>query len=373
MKIMHLSDLHLGKHVNKFSMIEDQRYILDRIVDVADQEKPDAVIIAGDVYDVPQPPVEAMELLDDFLDNLSKRNLHVFEISGNHDSAARIAFGNKRLVEKMHISPVYSGNVECIRLNDEYGPVDFFMLPFVKPVIVRSIYPDEKIEDYTDAVKAAVSHMKIDSSHRNVLIAHQFVTGAERCDSEELSIGGLDNVDVSVFEPFDYVALGHIHKGQKVFRETVRYSGTPLKYSFSEINHKKSVTVVEFGSGKNPSIRTVPLKPLRDMREIKGSYDDVVNLQKSDDYLHIVLTDENEVPDAISELRKIFPNVMKLDYDNSRTRYMTDETDGVENAVKIHPFDLFTRFFRERTNSEMNEDQKKFVRQVVAEIWEKEE
>ena len=246
MKLMHLSDLHLGKRVNEFSLLEDQQYILNEILQMADRERPDGVIIAGDVYDKAVPPAEAVSLLDRFLVELARRSLQVFVISGNHDSPERMAFGG-RLMEGsgLHMAPVYRGQVDPIPLEDAYGPVNLYLLPFVKPAQVRRFFPDREIATYTQALEAAISAMDLDPRVRNVLVTHQFVTGAERCDSEELSVGGSDNVDVSVFAPFDYVALGHIHGPQCVGRETVRYCGTPLKYSFSEARHRKSVTLVE--------------------------------------------------------------------------------------------------------------------------------
>lgn len=269
MKLIHLSDLHLGKRVNDFSMLEDQQYILAEILQIIDREKPDGVLIAGDVYDKSVPSAEAVALLDDFLVRLSKRELRIFVISGNHDSPERMAFGG-RLMERsgVHLAPVYDGRVEPVVLTDEYGPVKLYLLPFVKPSHVRRCFPEREIATYTDAVAAAVEAMGVDTAVRNVLVTHQFVTGAARCDSEELSVGGTDNVDASVFDPFDYVALGHIHGPQQVGRETVRYCGTPLKYSFSEAGHKKSVTVVELGAKGSVTIRTIPLKPPAGQRAV---------------------------------------------------------------------------------------------------------
>ena len=234
MKLIHLSDLHLGKRVNEFSMLEDQQYILTEILHIIDEEQPDGVLIAGDVYDKTVPSAEAVALLDDFLVRLAKRDLQIFLISGNHDSPERMAFGG-RLMEGsgVHLAPVYDGRVRPIPMTDAYGTVNFYLLPFVKPAHVRRCFPEREITTYTDALAAAIEAMGVDTNGRNVLLTHQFVTGAARCDSEELSVGGTDNVDVSVFDPFDYVALGHIHGPQRVGRDTVRYCGTPLKYSFS--------------------------------------------------------------------------------------------------------------------------------------------
>ena len=263
MKLLHLSDLHLGKRVNEFSMLEDQAYILTKILNTIDDEKPDAVLIAGDVYDKSVPSAEAVGLFDDFLVKLAKKQVPAFVISGNHDSPERLAFAN-RLIDAsgIHLSPVYSGDVRPVTLTDAFGPVHIYMLPFVKPAHVRRFFPDEEIISYTDALAAAIRQMDPDLSARNVLLTHQFVTGAERSESEEISVGGTDNVDASVFEGFDYVALGHIHGPQNIGSERIRYCGTPLKYSFSEASHKKSVTVAELGEKGSLTVRTVPLLPM---------------------------------------------------------------------------------------------------------------
>ena len=370
MKFIHLSDLHIGKRVNEFSMIEDQRFILNQILEIIKEEKPDAVLIAGDVYDIPQPSVEAMLLLDSFLDQLSSLEIQTMMISGNHDSAERVAFGSKRMVSHMHTCPAYDGMTHKVTLSDSNGEVDFYMLPYIKPAVVRAQFPEEEIVDYTDAVKVAIARMNIDVRRRNVLIAHQFVTGATRCDSEEISIGGLDNIDASVFDDFDYIALGHIHGPQKVQRETIRYCGTPLKYSFSEIDHKKSVTIVQFESKDDIKITALPLNPLHDMREIKDVFSSVLLYPKSDDYVRVILTDETPIPDALSDLRKIFPNIMRLEYDNSRTRLSSSGTDGIQNPKQLDPFEIFSTFYKERTQNEMDQKQAQFIKSLIQQIWE---
>ena len=312
MKLIHLSDLHLGKRVNEFSMLEDQRYILSEILHLVDQEQPDGVLIAGDVYDKSVPSGEAVTLLDDFLVALSRRNLQVFLISGNHDSPERLAFGGRLMAGSgIHVAPVYQGRVDPIPLEDQYGPVNIYLLPFLKPTQVRRWFPDREIATYTDALAAAVEAMGVDTTGRNVLVAHQFVTGATRCDSEDISVGGTDNVDASVFAPFDYVALGHIHGPQRVGRDTVRYCGTPLKYSFSEARQQKSLTLVELGDKGDISIRTLPLTPLHDLVELRGSYEELTlrsfyeHTSYRQDYVHITLTDEEDIPDAVGNWRVI--------------------------------------------------------------------
>lgn len=379
MKLIHLSDLHLGKRVNDFSMLEDQQYILAEILQIIDREKPDGVLIAGDVYDKSVPSAEAVALLDDFLVRLSRRELRIFVISGNHDSPERMAFGG-RLMERsgVHLAPVYDGRVEPVVLTDQYGPVKLYLLPFVKPSHVRRCFPEREIATYTDAVAAAIEAMGVDTAVRNVLVTHQFVTGAARCDSEELSVGGTDNVDAAVFDPFDYVALGHIHGPQQVGRETVRYCGTPLKYSFSEAGHKKSVTVVELGEKGSVTIRTIPLKPLRDMVELRGTYEELTlrafyeGTTYPRDYIHITLTDEEDIPDAVGKLRIIYPNLMKLDYDNKRTRAGI-RLEGAEDVQQKSPLELLEEFYSNQNGQPMSEEQRAFARDMMERIWEEDE
>ena len=376
MKLIHLSDLHLGKRVNEFSMLEDQRHILTEILRIIDEERPQAVLIAGDVYDKPVPSAEAVALLDGFLVDLSRRGLQVLVISGNHDSPERIAFGG-RLMERsgVHLAPAYGGAVEPVVLTDQFGPVNFYLLPFVKPVHVRRFFPEGETGSYTDALRTAVEAMEVDPSARNVLVTHQFVTGAARCDSEEVSVGGADNVDVSVFDPFDYVALGHLHGPQQVGRETVRYCGTPLKYSFSEAGHRKSVTVAELGEKGRVELRAVPLTPLRDMVELRGTYGELTlrsfyeGRGWREDYVHITLTDEEDVPDAVSRLRVIYPRLMKLDYDNRRTR-AGELMDPAEDAGRRSPLELLEEFYERQNGVPMGAAQRSFARELMEKIWE---
>ena len=375
MKFIHLSDLHLGKRVYDFNLTEDQKYILKEILKVIDTENPDAVLIAGDIYDKSIPSTEAVELLDEFLYQLSGRDLQVFLISGNHDSPERLAFAS-RLISRtgIHLSPVYNGAVEPIVLTDEFGPVNVYLLPFVKPVHVRRFFPDENIESYNDALRTAVEALDIDRSERNILVTHQFVTGAIRSDSEEISVGGTDNVDAAVFDGFDYVALGHIHGPQNIGSERIRYCGTPLKYSFSEAKHQKSVTVIDIEDKESISVRTVPLHPFRDMREIEGTYEELTYRPNyegtdTDDYIHITLTDEEDIPDAIGKLRLIYPNLMSLDYNNSRTRSAGMLSD-LEELQNKSPLVLFEEFYEQQNGRPMSEQQENFVRKIMENIWE---
>lgn len=378
MKFIHLSDLHLGKRVNEFSMIQDQRYMLEQILSIIRAEQPQGVLIAGDVYDKAVPTAEAVGLLDEFLVRLAQERLQVFLISGNHDSPERLAFGG-RLMEHsgIHISPVYDGHTAVYTLEDAYGPVRVYLLPFVKPAHVRRYFPQREIDSYTDGVRTAIEAMGVDENIRNVLVTHQFVTGATRCDSEECSVGGSDNVDVSVFDSFDYVALGHLHGPQSVGRAEVRYCGTPLKYSFSEAKHEKSVTVVEMEAKGTIHIRTVPLTPMRDLVELRGSYDQL-SLREfyqkggyQQDYVHITLTDEEDIPDGLGKLRIIYPYLMKLDYDNQRTR-SRQQVEGTENVERKSPLELLEEFYQVQNGQPMEEQQREFARGLMESIWEDE-
>ena len=373
MKFIHLSDLHLGKRLNDFSLIEDQEYVLKQILEIIENESPQGVLIAGDVYDKSIPSAEAIGLFDDFLTKLSARGIPVFVISGNHDSAERMAFGS-RLMDGagIHISGAYNGEAIPFTLTDEEGEVRIYMLPFFKPAVARRFH-GEKVESYTDAMREAIEAMNIDASHRNILIAHQLVTGSSRADSEEISVGGADDVDLSVFDSFDYVALGHLHRPQNCTTERVRYCGTPLKYSFSEAGDEKSVTVVEIPRKGSLAVRTIPLLPLRNMVEIKGAYDDVMSREfyegtsLRDDYVRITLTDEDDIPDAIGKLRIIYRNIMKLDYDNTRTRSSAEVEIPVDNRT---PLELFADFYETQNNRPMSGEQAELVRKLVERIWE---
>ena len=375
MKFIHLSDLHLGKRLNDFSLIEDQKYILEEIIGIITEEAPDGILIAGDVYDKSVPTAEAIRLFDGFLTALAEKGVPVFIISGNHDSVERISFGARLMdASGIHIAGVYEGEVKPCILHDSEGEVRIYMLPFFKPQIARRFHGDEA-ESYTDAMRLSIDAMGIDTSVRNILIAHQLVTGSDRSDSEEVSVGGTDDVALSVFDDFDYVALGHLHRPQNCTTERVRYCGTPLKYSFSEARDQKSITVVDLPKKGSLSIKTIPLKPLRDMVEIKGKYDDI--MQKSfyegttlrDDYVHITLTDEEDIPDAIGRVRVVYRNVMKLDYDNIRTRSLGEVEIPVDNRS---PLDLFADFYRMQNNKSMSDEQAELIGKIIENIWEDE-
>ena len=380
MKFLHISDLHIGKRVNEFSMIEDQKYILNQILRIAEQERAEAVLIAGDIYDKPMPSAEAVQMFDWFLTGLADLGKTVIAVSGNHDSPERIAFGGELMRGRgVYVSPVYRGEALEVALRDEYGDISVHLLPFLKPATLRHALEGRQEEEenrlpesYQEALEIAVKRMEIDVKKRNILVAHQFVTGAGRCDSEEVSVGGLDNVDASVFDDFDYVALGHIHSPQSVGRETVRYCGTPLKYSFSEAEQEKSVTVLEMGEKGDVVLSTVPLVPLRDMRKIRGSYGEVMSRSfyqdtNTEDYVQITLTDEEDIPDGLQKLRTVYPNLMQVAYDNSRTRQ--DRTvEAAEQAERKSELELFGEFFELQNNQPMSAEQAAYMEKLIADL-----
>lgn len=372
MKLFHLSDLHIGKRVNEFSMIEDQKYILTQILYAADQEKPDGILISGDVYDRTIPTAEAVQVFDAFLTRLSEQKIPAFIISGNHDSAERLAFGSSLMGKSgIYFSKVYDGTVEKIPMQDAYGTVWIYLLPFLRPSTIRHALPEraEEVQSAADAVRIALEQTKIDEKERNVLLAHQFVTGAKRCDAEELQVGDVDQIPAELFASFEYVALGHIHSPQKVGRETVRYCGAPLKYSFSEAGQEKSITVVELKEKGSVDLRTIPLKPLHDLRKIRGTYLEVTaksfyENRGCEDYLQVTLTDEEDVPDGMAKLRTIYPNLMRLEYDNKRTR-SNAEVRAAERVEEKSELELFQEFYELQNNQSMTEVQEQFVEELL--------
>lgn len=376
---MHLADLHLGKRVNGFSMMEDQEYILNRILEIMEEEQPDGLLIAGDVYDKTIPPAEAVRLMDDFLTAVAAKHVPVFLISGNHDSAERVAFGHQLMQGSgIWISPVYDGTIRHHTLEDRWGEVNIYLIPFLRPSVVRSFFPDVEIEDYTDALRTIIEDLQVDTSRRNVVLAHQFVTAAgalpETCDSEQLSVGGLDRVDGSVFSPFDYTALGHLHGPQRVGSEMIRYAGSPLKYSFSELHQKKSVTVAELRAKGETEIRQIPLQPRREMIELRGTFEEILEEARKKgelqtDYYHMILTDETDVVDALSRLREYYPNIMLLDYDNRRTRSQK-EVEQLDRVEERTPGELFAALYEQQNGQEMDSDRKEYLDGLIREIWE---
>ena len=377
MKFMHISDLHIGKQVNGYSMIEDQRYILKSILREVDKEDVDGVLIAGDVYDKSVPSAEAVTVLDDFLVSLAKKKKPVFIISGNHDSAERLSFGGRLFeAQNIYLSPVYQGEVRCITMEDEYGEVNVYLLPFVKPTQVKGFLKEEedRITDYSSAIAAVIDHMNVDTTKRNILVMHQFVTGAVRCDSEEVSVGGLDQVDGSILKDFDYVALGHIHGPQKVGRENIRYCGTPLKYSLSEVNHKKSVTIVELKEKGELILQEIPLIPKRDMYHLRGTYGELSSLnyykgqEFQNGYVHITMTDEEDLLEVKGRLQTIYPNLMSVEYDNQRTR-STLNLQASEEVEKKSPLELFENLYEQQNNQELTKEQVEILLPMIESIW----
>ena len=374
MKFFHISDLHLGKKVNEFSMIKDQEFILKKILTEIKNEKPDGLIVAGDVFDRNVPSEEAMKLWDDFLIRLAEMNMPVFAISGNHDSAVRFA-DHGALVETtgIHLAPKYNGEIKSYTLEDEHGELNIYLLPFVRPADVRKDFPDEEIVTYTDALRVAIDNAGVDKSKRNVIVAHQFVTGAKTSEGDEVSVGGIDNVDADVFDSFDYVALGHIHSKQTIGKETIRYCGTPLRYAFSDKSSFKSITVVELKAKGDVRISEIELEPLHEMREIKGTYDELTLKEnyentQTDDYIHAVLTDENDVIDAINKLRIIYPNIMRLSYDNVRTQKQ-QEIGEVQDVESKSPVELFGELYERQNNQELSGEQLELVQDCIDRIW----
>lgn len=352
MRFLHLSDLHLGKQMNDVSLLEDQRCILDQIIAIAKTEKVEAVLIAGDVYQRSAPQAEAMTLFDGFLTKLKEMSLPVLVISGNHDSAQRISYFSSLLkASDVYMSETFTGQMQKVTLLDQEGDIHIWMLPYLRPGQVKQLLPQEKITNCQEAVEAVLRNTPINPKARNVLLAHQFVAGSVTSDSEDLTIGTLDAVMPETFNAFDYVALGHIHKPQHILRNTLRYAGSPLKYSFSEAAHRKSVTIVEMAEKGNVKIHTVPLYPLHDVRLLEGKTDELMNLPYSEDYLWITVHDETVPPDIRQTLAVNFPNMMKFSVVNSKTKYdhIVTATAAMENKSVL---ELFCDFYRLQNNDQ---------------------
>ena len=375
MRFLHLADLHIGKRVNGFSMIEDQKFVFEQVYNVIENEKIDGIIMAGDIYDKPVPSAEAVKLFDEMLTRLVSINLPIFVISGNHDSAERIGFGSDILsAAKVYMSRVYNGNLQKIELEDDYGKINVYLLPFIKPATVKNIYKEAEIKDYDDALEYVLSQEKIDKTKRNVIVSHQFVTGAMRSESEEVSVGGLDNVSVENYKAFDYVALGHIHRDQQMGRKSARNAGTLLKYSYSEEKHNKSMTIVDLKEKGNIEIKEIPVKPLHDLKTIKGKFSKITSEEfykelKKEDYYRAVLTDEDDILNAIGKLKSIYPNLMSMEYDNTRTRSYS-VVDNVETGEAKSPLDYFEEFFEKQNGRKMSEKQRDYLLEILGEARE---
>ncbi len=378
MKVLHVADLHVGKRVNGFSMLEDQRHILAQILDIAAEQQASALLVAGDIYDKASPSAEAVALFDDFLTRAVAAGVRVLAVPGNHDSAERIAYAQKLLSHQgVSFPPVYAGEVERVVLTDEHGDVSFWLLPFLKPGDVRRFFPDEEIGDsYGKALRAALSTCDIDPGERNVVLSHQLVTAfgeaPDRAD-DEIKLGGLDNVDFGVYADFDYVALGHVHRSQRVGRDTVRYSGSPLKYSFSEARYDKSAVLVEIGVkpdgaavGECVDVQLVPLEPLHDLREVRCSLAEATaQAAPTEDYVHITLTDEKPQLDAVARVRDVFPNVMALDYEFATALVPRTCVRAALDPDEMDIVSLFKAFYQEQTGGAINEDQEKLLQEFA--------
>ena len=377
MKLLHLGDLHLGKSLGEFDLIKDQEYILDQIIKLIDKESVDAVLIAGDVYDKAIPSEAATRLLDSFLSQLATKNVSTFMISGNHDSDDRLNYGSTLFESnQIYISAIYDGNLNKYELSDGETNVNIYLLPFVKASQVKHCFPDSEIEDYEDAVRVIIDNADIDKSACNVLVAHQFVAGK----GEDPALGGsesagtqnvglVEKIGYNCFAKFDYVALGHIHSPQRVGREEVRYSGSPLKYSLSEVNNDKSVPIITISDKKEIEIKLVPLKPLRDMRHIKGKMEDLLNkanVKSPEDFIYATLTDEDIINDAMGIFQQTYPNTVKIDYDNSHTREI-EQVDISKIAQNKSFTELIGDFYRLIYNCEISDEEMEVMRMAARE------
>lgn len=382
MKLFHLGDLHIGKRLGEFSLIEDQAAILDQIVALADREKPDVILMAGDIYDKSVPSGEAVTLFDDFLTALAGQGIPLLIVSGNHDSPERLNFGSRLMAQKgVYLAGTFTGRLQTITLADAHGPVHFHLLPFIKPGMVTPYYADHEIETYDDAMRVVIDSADVDQTARNVLVAHQFITSngiePERSESETIAIGGLDNIEASVFDPFDYVALGHLHGPQSIGRNTVRYAGSPLKYSFSEVRHNKSVTQIVLGPKGDLELTSLPLQAKRELREIHGPLAALLEAGRaanhlagaaSPDYIRAVLTDEDEVFDAVGQLRLVYPNLMRIDFENSRTRANApSRTAASGDVARQSPMDLFAEFYANQNTVPMSVAQVQVMQRIFEE------
>ena len=377
MKLLHLGDLHLGKSLGEFDLYEDQKYILDQILSIIREKEIDGVLIAGDVYDRAVPSESAMNLLDYFLKSLADQKVKTFMISGNHDSDDRLGYGS-RLFESSHIyiAAQFRGTLYKKTVIDEYGEADFYLLPFVKASQVRHFYPDEKIESYDAAVRVILEHAQIDPDKRNIIVAHQFVAGRgadpELGGSEGAgtqSVGLVEKIGWDCFDMFDYAALGHIHSPQSIGRREVRYSGSPLKYSLSEAGNDKSVPVVTLGPKGEVDIELVKLRPMRDMRRLKGPIEKLLdkdNVSRPEDFIYATLTNEELIDDAMGIMQQVYPNTVKIDYDNSRTK----EVDRVEIAgnLKQKTFDeLISDFYSKMYGCAISEEEMQIMKEAAKE------
>lgn len=375
MRFIHLADLHIGKVVKDFGMLDDQRFIFNQIIDVIQKKKADAVLISGDIYDRAIPPEEAVRLFDDFIFRLSELKVKVFLISGNHDSDERLNFGSRLFAEKdVYFCTKFNGSLYEKTVEDEFGKVHFYLMPFVKASQVRHFYPEDKIENYDQAVRRIIEHAGIDPKERNVILAHQFVAGTSEkivlSGSESpavANVGLVEQIGCDCFDPFDYAALGHIHKAQRIGRDEVRYAGTLLKYHADEVHDEKSFPIVTLGEKGEVEIELYKIKPLRDMRSIKGPIKELLseeNIKDAEDYMFVTLTDEDIVTDAMTIFRQTYPNTMQIRYENSHTREMA-AADPAE-IVEMRSFpELVSDFYQAMYGAEISEEEMKVLKETA--------
>ncbi len=367
----------MGKTLGDFSLVEDQRDILNKICTIAEEKKADAVCIAGDVYDKAIPSEAAVNLLDEFLNRLAEKKIACYMISGNHDSDDRLNFASRLLSDKeIYIAAKYQGKLEKEVFQDAYGEVNIYLLPYIKASLVRHYFPEEKIESYEDAIRVILEKAEIDPKERNIILAHQFVAGKgtdpELAGSEgmgSLNVGQVEKIGYDCFDAFDYAALGHIHSPQKVGREEVRYSGSPLKYSLSEVNNKKSVPLVTMGEKGELEIELLPLKPLRDLRHLKGKREKLLaaeNIVNKDDFIYITLIDEEFINDAMGIFQQYYPNTVKIDYENSHTKELRD-LNLAEFAEERSLEDILSDFYEQVYGCQISEEEKKTLMKVAGE------
>lgn len=395
MKILHTSDWHIGKIVKEMSMLGDQRYIFNQIINIIDEEKIDAVIVAGDIYDRSVAPVEAVELLDNILNSIIiEKEIPILAIAGNHDSPERIGFGSNLLRDKgLYIEGNLEKNIRKVELKDKYGNLNFYLMPYAEPAHVRHLYEDDTIRTHEDAMIKVLEDIyeEFKENDRNILITHGYITNYKEeniieeeggikergglivSDSERpLSIGGTDLISANIFDKFDYVALGHLHGPQKVLGDKIRYSGSPLKYSFSEVNQKKSVTIIEFEDKNNMNVYLRELKPLRDMRIIKGPLDKLLSKEvyegtNVEDYISAVITDKGEIMDIMSKLKAVYPRVLEV----KREGFIGDEIDKLNKAADYKDkskLELFTEFYRDITGNELDEDKNQVIEKIMEKV-----
>lgn len=370
MKLFHISDLHIGKILHEVNLLEEQKFVLEQVLALVDLHMPDGILIAGDIYDKAVPSAEAVKVFDAFLSELAVRGLSIFLISGNHDSSERIHFASQILQKQnVFVKGVFDGKLEAVKVKDQEQTVSVYLLPYIRPFDVRPYYPEEEITSYDQAVRTVLAHTDIDEAEVNILVAHQFITGAVSSESETVMVGGIDNISADAFSMFDYVALGHLHRAQKVKRETVRYCGTLFPYSFDPNEGEKSVTMITIGQEKAISIDTLAIHPRHALRTICGSLQEVLSGEVSEDYVKAVLTDGEDQVDVVPKLRDRYPNLLTVEFEG-RKRTALAGLANAEQIAKRSPLELFAEFFQERSGQELDEEDRLLVEQMMRELSE---